>query len=34
MRIAIIVIGIILLGLGVAWGVGMLTWASVEDHRT
>lgn len=25
---------LILLGLGVAWGVGMLTWASVEDHRT
>lgn len=25
---------LILIGLGVAWGVGMLIWASVEDHRT
>jgi capsular polysaccharide transport system permease protein len=25
---------LILIGLGVAWGVGALAWASVEDHRT
>lgn len=24
---------LILLGLGVAWGVGMLAWACVDDHR-
>ena len=25
---------LILLGLSVAWGVGALAWASIEDHRT
>ena len=25
---------LILIGLGVAWGVGILIWASVDDHRT
>jgi capsular polysaccharide transport system permease protein len=25
---------LILIGLGVAWGVGVLFWASVNDHRT